>query len=1095
VNRSVIHPSAARGRAVLAIGALAVLALVVVAGSAVADFRYAAPVAFNAGGSAEGDQLPVGAAVDNSASAVAGSVYIANGTVVNRYSAASAAAGSNTPDSQLAGFTHAWGVAVDPANGDVYVTDNAVANGIRKFDAEGNSLPFTLDPALPEVLGSPSGIAVHPSNGHVFVASRSNNYMFEFTSSGVYTGNSYSAPVPPQGLAVDSSGALYVADGEWGALKFTATGETYETLTPEFTNAIAVDPADQHVFTTGTTGAREFDATGTQVGPAFGTGELTDSYGIAVPSGGARLYATDNPTNVAYEFTRLVMPNANTEAATAIGGSTATLNGTVDPDGGPDATCSFSYGTDPELADAETVACTPAGPFANATAVSATLSDLSTVATYYFRVESSNSNGATNGEIMSFTTSTSAPVVETGMVSDYAETTATLTGAVNPAGLSTTYRFEYGATASYGFSTPVSVAGVGNQALPVAAVIAGLQPSTTYHYRLVATNSLGTTHGADRTFATGGPLPVRAYEQVSPFDSDGVPLVPGSVEGFRARDDGNRAIFATYKQTYPGAGSSPMWPRNMSTRTENGWVTESLEKPVRTADFKVNLYRTVWATSDDMSRMAITSTRSLGGQGTDGAGNLYIYDANTGDYTLVVSGPQLLFEESAGSNGQFQWIGGSDDFRSVAFSSKAALTLDAPTANSPKIYIWTEGRGLRYVGEGVTVRPDGLSSDGRRLYFNIPSADTGTVGAFLDEEGVQIPISVSERAGDPPGPVAADVEAVSPDGRYAILMAIAPLTEDAAPERGLYRYDAVTDDLEFLAPSPVVEGGARPIMRAWPERSEMYFRAGMSLYHFADGESTLAVAGYHPQFASVLPEPSATPDGRYYAFESTERFTTYDNRGASEIYLYDAEAKEVLCASCRPDGRPPTGKATFGPEAWEKSYESRVSRAISDDGTVYFDTPDPLVAADTNGTRDVYAYRDGRPTLITPGNQAFDARFSEVTPSGRDVFFTTAQSLVARDLDGIAGLYDARVGGGIAAQNTLPPAACRGEACRGITTPAPPARQVGSQAMALSGKPASRAKRHCGKNKRLQKRNGKTRCVKRKQAKKTPAKHNRNQGR
>lgn len=79
---------------------------------------------------------------------------------------------------------------------------------------------------------------------------------------------------------------------------------------------------------------------------------------------------------------------------------------------------------------------------------------------------------------------------------------ATLRGAVDPHGRATTARFEYGTTAAYGATVPAAAAGGATSA-----AIGGLAPSTTYHYRLVAENAMGSRHGADRTFTTP-PTPV-----------------------------------------------------------------------------------------------------------------------------------------------------------------------------------------------------------------------------------------------------------------------------------------------------------------------------------------------------------------------------------------------------------------------------------------------------------------------------------------------------------------------------------------------------------------------------------------------------------
>jgi hypothetical protein len=96
----------------------------------------------------------------------------------------------------------------------------------------------------------------------------------------------------------------------------------------------------------------------------------------------------------------------------------------------------------------------------------------------------------------------SPPVVTNGSPSDLSQTGATLTGTVNPSGQSTTYHFEYGTTTAYGTQTNPTDVGSGSTPVGVHQAIFGLTPNTTYHYRLVATSSAGTTNGTDQTFTT-----------------------------------------------------------------------------------------------------------------------------------------------------------------------------------------------------------------------------------------------------------------------------------------------------------------------------------------------------------------------------------------------------------------------------------------------------------------------------------------------------------------------------------------------------------------------------------------------------------------
>lgn len=99
---------------------------------------------------------------------------------------------------------------------------------------------------------------------------------------------------------------------------------------------------------------------------------------------------------------------------------------------------------------------------------------------------------------------TGAPVVNTAAATGITATSATLNGTVNPKGLSTSYTFDGGLDTSYGNQQPSPQANVGSGTSPVSqtTTITGLDPSTTYHYRIEATNSQGTTYGSDVTFTT-----------------------------------------------------------------------------------------------------------------------------------------------------------------------------------------------------------------------------------------------------------------------------------------------------------------------------------------------------------------------------------------------------------------------------------------------------------------------------------------------------------------------------------------------------------------------------------------------------------------
>lgn len=95
-----------------------------------------------------------------------------------------------------------------------------------------------------------------------------------------------------------------------------------------------------------------------------------------------------------------------------------------------------------------------------------------------------------------------APTVSTGAATSIAATSGTVAGQVDPNGLATTYRFDYGTSTSYGSSTTETSAGSGDTSEAESADLTALTPGKTYHYRIEATNAEGTSYGSDGTFKT-----------------------------------------------------------------------------------------------------------------------------------------------------------------------------------------------------------------------------------------------------------------------------------------------------------------------------------------------------------------------------------------------------------------------------------------------------------------------------------------------------------------------------------------------------------------------------------------------------------------
>jgi hypothetical protein len=206
--------------------------------------------------------------------------------------------------------------------------------------------------------------------------------------------------------------------------------------------------------------------------------------------GGDRTFTTLSPTGP---------PVAITNPATFIASFSSTLNGLLDPHGlatsvhfqyGP--TVSYGLTTAPQSRTGNTYLNIPAN-----------IASLTASTTYHFRIVASNSAGTSTGGDKTFTTltATGAPVVTTNSATNVTATSATLNGSLDPHGLTTSVSFQYGTTTSYGHTTPMQ-SQTGNTYRNITANIGALTAHTTYHFRIVGTNSAGTRFGTDRTFAT-----------------------------------------------------------------------------------------------------------------------------------------------------------------------------------------------------------------------------------------------------------------------------------------------------------------------------------------------------------------------------------------------------------------------------------------------------------------------------------------------------------------------------------------------------------------------------------------------------------------
>ncbi len=456
------------------------------------------------------------------------------------------------------GLSGPSGVAVNDETGNVYVVDKG-HNRVEEFDSTGSALLGEFDGASAgHALSGPEAIAVDnsgnpldPSAGDVYVVDTGNRVIDKFTSVGAYVGQltettggaSFGAldgvAVDPNGLvwvyqfgvpariddfsdalaneylatryspfgaspgfAVDAEDNLYVNRGGEEFAKLDSSGAQLPWAGGgERATAATVNVASGETFVDDVQSIGTYSASGGFL-VRFGLGTLNSGSGIAVNDSNGVLYVADTAANVVDVFDQVIVPDVSTGAASGVQATSATLDGTVNPDGETVISCEFEYGT--SAAYGQNAPCEPGpGSGSSPVSVSADLQGLQEGSVYHYRLRAANANGTNAGEDQTFITP-GRPSIHGQTSGAITQTVATISAQVDPHGLTTTYHFEYGTSTSYGTSVPVPDGNLSatNEDQEVSAELSGLQVGATYHYRVIAVNSLGTAYGPDNTFAT-----------------------------------------------------------------------------------------------------------------------------------------------------------------------------------------------------------------------------------------------------------------------------------------------------------------------------------------------------------------------------------------------------------------------------------------------------------------------------------------------------------------------------------------------------------------------------------------------------------------
>jgi hypothetical protein len=997
---------------------------------------------------------PYGLAVDPNTS----NVYVAdagNNRIV-RYLRGAGAAPTYTMDAGYVGpafgsgseavGSFATAIAVDPVTGDLLIADSvnrrvsrygSDGDFVRSFDgstsSDGSFAPQIsyLEPGLSGL----TDIAVGPA-GTITVT--------------VTNGNVSNDEGPSLVQQFDANGGFL--------------GDLVPVVSPR---AVGVNPATGMVLAAGNSRSDQLPRIfGFLGGEAAGQVDLPESFiqlrGLAVDAGGSGLlYALTggffgSGSGGVQVFAPVLAPGVHADAPTGATSRSASAHGTVDA-GGQDATPHFETSKDNGatwVARPDLDVVTGSGEVP----VTDDLGDLEPNTTYLVRLVASNAGASSTTTPQSFRTAVEAPAVASPSATDRTTGGAILHASINPYGLQATYHFEYGLTTGYGSRVPVQTEGtVGNGRVsrPVQRAVTGLTPGTTYHFRVVARSSAGVTYGDDQSFTTPAAAEAGAwgYEQVSPVNKNGASIDAYAIQ---ARADGNSVMYqATAAITSPD-GAAPRVPRYLGVRGTDSWGFMPLDPPQFAKAGVQPMITATDAVSADQSHALVASNRALAPGARGGGGNLYRRDTRTGSYELIAAGGDTLYEDASGINQYGLFYGGNDDFSSIVFRTTEALTSDA-VAGAGNLYEWNNGT-LRLVdvlpdgttsatgvglGNGAAPAIRRLSGDTTKIYFAVDQ------GLYVRVNGTEtIPVAVSQRPGDPDTPQAGRIAGVSRDGRHAVIMVDTgvPLTTDVpdGQQVSVYRFDLQTRSLQYLA------GGAAVIPRGVnDDASVVYYqvvsdtadRNGLWVWRAETGTSS--AIGPPDISSGSMAGLAISPSGRYLAFRSTQKLTSSDNVSkacegpfdgnyydghCTAMYLVDSATGSLRCASCTADGSPPAGHVMsgFGAGLPLDPYEPRI---VNDHGEVFFDTPSGLVVADSNGKRDVYAYRDGETRLVSGGALATTSRFFDASAEGDSVFFVTDDQLVKQDSDRTFDLYVARVDGGLAAQHPVAPRLCAGSEC------------------------------------------------------------------
>jgi hypothetical protein len=1038
----------------------------------------------------------------------------------------------------------AVGIAVSQPDGNAAAGTVFLADGgnrrIDTYDLDGSS-PSTIGSAATFTKDEPESIAVD-SRGIVYASNAANENEIERYDSEDADGGGvgFLAPIsaPPllqtnknreatTGLAVDpdSDGAGPDADSLY-VLRNTGGPSKIQQFGPLDPPGLTVPPGT--VDDTHATSPEIVGDVGEDLAVEQTTGRLyVAAFGLTADGAGPGVYVLDNVG---------VPPTASLDSLSAGGSHSIIAHATIDPNGPPDTHYHFEYSTDGT--DWSSTADVDLGhqetPQLVEEVIEPALLGLQPNTLYHVRLVVGRrfAEPITTAE-QTATTQVEKPIVETTGSPVRTATSADLLGRVTPLNSPTTYYFEYGAEGPCDASpctvTPSRPAGAGGLTELVSESVQGLQPNTTYHYRVVADNGApgSPVFGEDNTVTMrasdtplthgnfpGPPGSDRAWEQVSIPNSGGNPV--GLSLGFS--DNGDRAIYGIFGGT-PISESGSFLSIYYSERSEQaahvgGWHTSSITPPRR------ELVGPNW-----LGTYARTDLATVVSQNNIGAETNALWRFGPGGQQpaklFQPSPPQELVQFSDGRGGPAFGIS-ADGSRVIAGLRGGELDPAFPAASSElNLYDITSGSPRL-----VSLLPDGsaaacgatgplterkaqqshwISPSGSSFFFTSSGNDcTGVRHLYMRDLQTGETKMIATKG---------SFLKLTPQGAFFVTSE--SLAQNDTGGADVYRYGLGDESFScvtcvvpgFSADVDFDEGAAPSSVAVSEDGSRVYFRTNKRLLPGTpSGQSfglyRVNVNSGNLAYVAPVPAPLGVPvslgatasgvsissDGSIFVFRSSapnlNALGGSTNGGTSQFYAYNDHDRSLTCISCPQDGTSPTEDV----QSFEEESGPNLD-LLANDGTFAFATTAPLVGADQNtppGNRyagtDVYEWRDGRQILVTDGLTRWPAQSAPaptgISPSGRDIFFTASAQYTPDALDAYIRLYDARIGGGF--EFPSPPKPCPLEVCQGTPKGAPEESPPGTSAFAGPGDVGpSRQHSRCPKGLRQVRSRGKVRCEKR----------------